>query len=384
MSPNAPTELTGPASRSCLPCVTLRGNSYQRGVQYGREFSAHLDRFYDWFVRRQPDDLLTPEYRSVLDDMTQASARHFPQLLDFVKGEADGARLSYEKCRIMAFHNEISNVLRPGCSNILVTDAANGRPWLARNCDLFQPERSWQVRIACHADDCQSHAGVTYLGLPLGVGVNGAGLAVGGASLPCCPPEIINGMPNMVPYLLWTQRSVADSVQQIGALGFLGKGSNLVLLDASGTGAVVEMGGGQHVVRQVGGDGFLVATNHSVSGQLRCPASADPTYLQNSQTRYDRLMAVLAATAPKDRTVEFAFRTLGDREGPWPVCERVAGGFHTIYSTVIQPRPAGYRMWLCWGYPDEQAFTMSEFGGAGGDAAANHAMRGTSRTGGAT
>lgn len=351
----AHAELQGPASLSYLPQITLRGNSYQRGLQYGRELAAHTERFYDWFVRQAPAELLTATYRAVLDDMEQMSARHFPQLLEFVRGWSDGARVTHEKCRIMAFHNEIRNVLRTGCSNLLVT-AAEGGAWLGRNCDLYEAERSWQVQVTCLADDCYAHAGVTYLGLPLGAGVNSAGLALGGASLPCLPPEVLKGMPNLIPYLLWTQRAVGDCVERIEALGFLGKGANLVLLDAEGRGAVVEMGSGRHIVRYAGEEGYLVATNHSVSAQLQRPAGLDPQHLESSRARYSRLAEILASAAPTARGVELGYRALADRQGPWPVCERIRDGFHTIYSTVIQPRAAQSRLALCWGYPDERPY----------------------------
>lgn len=346
----------GPASPAFLPEVTLRGDSYQRGLQYGRQFADQLEGFYHWFVCREPADLLTPEYRGVLEDMEQAAARHFPQLLEWVRGCSDGARLSSEKCRIMAFHNEIKNVLRPGCSNILVTQGGQGA-WLGRNCDLFEAERPWQVRITCRADDCHSHAGVTYLGLPLGAGVNGAGLALGGASLPSLPPETLAGMPNLSAYLLWTRGSTEDCIRRVEALGFFGKGANLAILDADGAGAVLELGGGRRVVRRPGSEGFLVATNHSASGEIPAPPSLDPDRIENSRTRYARLTAILSEASPADRTPALGRRALADHEGAWPVCPSTAGGPQTIYSTVIRPGAEGSsRGWLCWGRPCERPY----------------------------
>jgi hypothetical protein len=348
-------DLTGPSTRSSLARIVLKGNSYERGLQYGRQFGPCLERFYRWFVRRDPEELLTGAYLDALERMEGMAAEHFPQLLEQLKGWSDGAKLSHDTCRIMAFHNEISNVLRPGCSNILVTQGGEG-PWLARNCDLSEAERSWQVQMISHCDDCHSSASIGYLGLPHGIGVNQAGLAIGGSSLPAERRVSLKGMPTMAAALLSTQGSVAECVGRIEALGHLGKGVNLALLDASGEGAVLALGGGETHAYRPGEQGFLVATNHSIDGKTKCPAGVSPAYLESSRARYARLTRILSAARQAERTPDLGRKALADMQGKWSVCEHVPGGFHTIYAWVIQPGRDRTRMDLCWGYPCQNAF----------------------------
>lgn len=328
----------------------LKGNSYERGVQYGKRFGSYLEKFYYWFVKTEPSELLTAEYRAALGKMEAMTAVHFPELLEQTRGWSDGAKLQYDRCRIMVFHNEIKNVLPPQCSNILVTNGGEG-PWLARNCDLLEGERSWQVQITSHCDDCHSHTGVTYVGLPQTTGLNRAGLAVGGSSMPSEKRATLEGMPNIASYLLWTQKSVVDCGNRIRELGHLGKGMNLTLLDASGDGAVLALAGGEQRIYRPGEQGFLIATNHSIDGSIPVPGGFDPEYVENSRARHARLTEIFSATSAQDRTPELGRKALGDMDGKWPVCEHVAGGFHTIYSWVACPGLDAPGMDLCWGYP---------------------------------
>ena len=48
-----------------------------------------------------------------------------------------------------------------------------------------------------------------------------------------------------------------------------------------------------------------------------------------------------------------AWQLLADRDGTWPVCEKVPGGFHTIHSFVALPRPGRSEQQWSWGYPGE-------------------------------
>ena len=226
---------------------------------------------------------------------------------------------------------------------------------------VFEAERSWQVLITSHCDDCYSHMGLGYLGLPLGCGVNAAGLVTGGASMPCSAPKVVKGMPNLIALLLWTKETTRDCCRTIKKLGHLGKGVALPLLDATGEGCVADLGGGKSVIRRPGKQGFLLATNHDPQGKFQPPHTLNPNYSDSSRARYDRLTEILRATDPRDRTPALGRRALADMQGKIPVCEHVPGGFHTIYSWVIQPGKGQSRMWLCWGYPCAQRYTLRMF-----------------------
>jgi len=366
--------IEGPSTVSKMARITLTGNSYQRGGQYGKAFARHLEGFYAWFVKKRPADLLTTEYVRVLQQLEETTAKYFPQLLEEIKGWSDGAKLPYELCRIMAFHNHLKSIVRPGCSNLLVTSGPEG-PWLARNCDLAEVERSWQIARTCLCDGCWSYTAVCYLGLPGGAGVNEAGLVTGGASMGAASPAVLERMPRLPYYLLATQDCVSKCCTVIEELGHVGKGIHLPLLDASGDAVAVELAGGRFHMRRPNELGILAATNHSPSGQFRMPSpapDADPDkvakecdryldLLDSSWARYSRLMEIACSAPLEARTPELGKRALADHQGRHTVCQHVPGGFHTTYSMVLSPGKEHSRAQLCWGYPCTGGFTGSDF-----------------------
>jgi len=253
-------KLTGPATLDYLPEITLKGNSYERGFQYGRAMSVHLDKFYYWFVGKEPADVITWDYNQYLEFAENITAKYFPQILEEIKGWSDGAKLSYEKCRILAFHNDVKYLLGPGCSNLVVTKSPIG-PWFARNVDLFENERSWQVMRRCYCDDCYSHSGIGYLGLLGTQGSNSAGLVVGGSSLPSKIPEIRERFPNFLLYLTQTKATVDECREELKKIGHLAK-VHVCLLDKMGDALAAELGAGMCVIREPDKEGILIATNH--------------------------------------------------------------------------------------------------------------------------
>ena len=368
--------LNGPSTIKTMAHVTLKGSSYQRGLQYGKAFGRHLKDFYYWFAKKEPCDWLSDgNYRELLESLEEATAEHLPQLLEQIKGWSDGAGLPYDMCRILGFHNEIKSVLRPGCCNIICVSGPSG-PWLAHNQDVHESERSWQVHRTCYCDDCQSHTNIGYLGLPGGTGVNSAGLAIGGASLPGPTPARTGpGFPNLSTYLLLSQTSVSSCCESIKRLGHAGKGIHAALLDATGDAAVVELAGGKRHVRRPNAVGVLIATNHSPSGQTQQPTPVLPADLEqaqkeagrqldildNSWARYSRLMELVCSATAPDRTPELARKALGDHWGKHTVCQHRPEGFQTVASIVICPGVESSLVRLCWGNPCSAAFTASEF-----------------------
>jgi hypothetical protein len=334
-----------------VPELTVAGDTYTRARQYGKALGPQLSAFYDWFVKAEPEAVMTTEYRRILADVEAVVADVFPQLFDTARGWADGAGMPYDKCRLLVFHNEIKRAIRMGCSNVIALDGPQG-PWMARNCDLYADEREWQVMVHNHCDDCYDYAGVHYLGLPVSLGANQAGLVIGGSSLPAKSPPGREVFPNFAGYLLQQHASVAECMTTIQAMGHLGTG-HLALLDASGDAAAVEFGNGTYHVRRADERGYLVVTNHSPSGVIQLPDNFSPVYIENSRCRYDRLCERLAATPPSARTTAFGWSLLADRDGTWPVCEQVPDGFHTIHSFVASPGLTRSEQQWCWGYPGE-------------------------------
>lgn len=341
--------LQGPADTAQCPRIVLKGSAYQRGYQYGKQFEKYLPAFYDWFVKKPFAAILTAEYRSILEELEKNVFRRYPLFLDEIKGRADGSGMHYDSCRVLAFHNDIRSLLKPGCSNALATGGPDG-PWLARTCDLREAERQWQVLSVHLADDGLSYACTGYLGLMGGVGVNSAGLAVGGSSSSSAVPPSTTGLSNVTTIMLAAMRNVDDCCRLAREDGLTGKGANIALLDASGAAAVVEYAPGIVAVLRPDSTGFLACTNHSVTGKIP-PSDAVRAGLENSKERYDHLCAMVGEAAPDWRTLALAKRALADHGGEHHVCQHIAGGYNTIYCWVIQPGFERSVMHFNWGYP---------------------------------
>ena len=356
-------ELKGPATTNFMPTIILKGNSYERGVQYGRHFREYLEKFYYWFVKKEPKDVIVGDYKKALEIMETVTAEHMPLLLEEIKGWSDGAKLEYDKCRLMFFHNEIYNVIPPHCSNILVSQGA-GKSWLGRNCDLYEDERSWQILLINHCDDCYSYAGGTYLGLPLSVGVNETGLVIGGSSIPSEHEfgenaNASSGMPNLLSLFLQTQNSVEGCCETVKKLGHLGKSVNVPILDRSGKGVNLVLANGKFDVIAPDDD-FIIATNHSLDGSVKPPKTQNPDEKACSIARNERLTEIFSSVDPHERTPELGKKALGDSQGTWPVCEHVENGFHTTYSSIIRPGTEKVEMDFCWGYPCRNSYEPVE------------------------
>lgn len=346
--------IQGPADAAQCPRIVLKGNAYQRGVQYGKAFKKYLPAYYDRFVKKPAAQVLTAEYCAILKELENTVRQYHPQFFDELKGRSDGAGMDYDACRILAFHSDIRPLLNPGCSNVLTTRGPDG-PWLARTCDLFEPERAWQVLVVCFADDCLSYAGTGFLGRLDCIGVNSAGLAVGGSSSSSSAAPSRRGLANAPLVMLATLKTTAECCRLAREVGLTGKGANLPLLDASGDAAMIEYAPGLLAIRRPDDTGFLACANYSITGKIP-PSDAVRAILENSRARYDHLCKKVGQVAPERRPIELAKRVLADHDGEHHVCQHIPGSYHTIYSWIIRPGAGRSELHFNWGYPCQNRY----------------------------
>ncbi len=166
--------------------VTFRDNTeYDAGCRW---IKADLGKFYDWFVARNRPKSFTRNIAPSWKPWTRPPPAIVRSCCrkSRVGRTGRGCLTTSAACSpsTMKFARS-SNRVAPTFSS----PPGGAGPWLGRNCDLYEAERSWQVLITSHCDDCYSHMGLGYLGLPLSCGVNAAGLVTGGASMPCSRPR---------------------------------------------------------------------------------------------------------------------------------------------------------------------------------------------------
>jgi len=247
----------------------------------------------------------------------------------------------------------------PGCTGLYLADSDAG-PLLARTCDL-EPDVSAEIQLLRR--DLPEHGPatltITYLGLTGGVGVNEHGFGLTGSSASARPPAGWQPSPSALPggllnYLVMHQaRSVTEATELLARHPFAGKGANLVLGDASGTSAFVELlpGQGTRVSLRRAGRDWQACSNFCYSPDL-VPA-VGPAYLENAYTRYGRLVhQVDEGFMP--RTLAGVKALFTDLAQPGPVVPREHCTLHTAYAFVVEL--ARRRLHFTPGHPARHAW----------------------------
>jgi predicted choloylglycine hydrolase len=189
-------------------------------------------------------------------------------------------------------------------------------------------------------------------------GVNAAGLCLGTSSgHPQRSREDGRGIPqHMIPRLvLLNCGDVPEALAFLRGCSTIGKGINMVLVDAAGNGAGVEMTHTRCGVREPSRDAIFEA-NHPLAPEMQVfGAQADPDfintrYFQNSLNRIVNLSA--RHDGEGERTVQGLKATLMDHHRPGAICQHPAENdarFRTHYAAILLA--ARREMWLNAGNP---------------------------------
>ena len=212
--------------------VTLRGTPYEAGRQLG----AALAKAGKFILDGVPFPT-TEERRAFAGACVPIYRRHFPALLEEVRGLADSQGCPVEELEAVL----LSMYAMPPACRCSSFALANGRATLlGRNSD-FLPELEEENANVLYLDGGGRPrlTGNTTAFLELEDGVNRHGLAVGLTSV---APEGIRPGFNaglLLRYLLETCRTTEEAVQAVRALP-IASAQTLTLVDAGGAAAVVE------------------------------------------------------------------------------------------------------------------------------------------------
>lgn len=301
-----------------FPQITIAGSPRERGKQYGRQAARQIRlsianyarlfayvRGLDWAAAQAE----AMRYVPILE-------RHAPDILDEMRGIADGARWGVGAivalnvrtdllagCRALSAHpdfeaaterNRYADVPRHGeCTTIaaMPSATANGTPLLAQTWDWYPEQRAACVALRIEAPDQPTILTLTEAGIVAKIGLNSAGVGVSLNILFTDRDGKEPGMPVHVQLRRVLQgRGLQDAIERVGDVRAAAS-SCITVVDRSGNGASLEVTP-YGVGRLEPQHGVLVHTNH-------CVTEAVGAYQQplvpssGSVPRFDRATALL-------------------------------------------------------------------------------------------
>lgn len=354
--------------------VILAGDARTRGAAQAvaaPEMAAAVAGAIGLRLEQGARDLDRPECRAMLAGMLDAAARWTPQALAEARGVAEGWGLREEDLLTFLHLPVLLDVARAsdngsgeGCSAWAAPDAT-GVPWLGKNRD-YRGEHTALQRVFRHRDTNLPGAAmlcVGSLGAPgaFSSGVNGAGLALADTQV-----ATRDHGPGVVRYLLMTEL-LATCADLDAALDLIARtphagGGCLVLGDAAGARAAVELGASRVRIERPEGDRPAFRTNHhldEVLAPLLLERPGEPMG-QSSRARLDTLAHALQGSRHGRADMrQWARAVMGSHDRPPAPGETEAftglcrhgqdGDASTISCTLIVPRERA--LYFCAGPP---------------------------------
>jgi isopenicillin-N N-acyltransferase like protein len=268
---------------------------------------------------------------------------HTPDLLEEVRGIADGAGISFE--RILAYNlmdeewwYSQARGHRHACSLIAVAGRAGRGALLAQNMDLPDVMDGGQTILRSTAPDGSASVVLTAAGLIGLTGANSDGVGVCVNTL-----SMLNHSPDGLP-VAFVLRGLLERRSLAGAEAFLRAAPHA-------SGQHYAIGAGEHVagfecsaggvVASDGGDDRFWHTNHPLASRDLDPADAEPEGAADSRTR----LARLAETGPEIDSAAGCEELMADGRAPLCVAPEAEHHWLTFGSIAMElSRPPAVRI----------------------------------------
>ncbi len=301
----------------------LRGSHYEMGYHYASLIYKHGFR-----ISHLPK--LSTEALDFGRQSEKIAARHLPEILEEIKGFADGCKGSYDYSASFLLNIGIQEFRAPNCS--LFAAANSSEVIFGRNHDYSPAFKKFAESCLVSPKGGFSFIGQSDVFIGKCDGVNEKGLAIGMASVagktmrPGINFEIANR------YVLEKCATVQEAVNALLKLEF-STAQNFLLADRSGEMAVVEACADKIRVRKPENEkGFIVATNNFLHPEMKDREQDHDGDWFHSEARYRTIHDTLIQHNGELR-LQDAQRLLSGRYGF--VCQYdKRSGIDTIWSVV--------------------------------------------------
>jgi isopenicillin-N N-acyltransferase like protein len=359
-----------------LPCVTVRGGPYERGLRHGQECGDLIARYPDTLlgtIRQEAAWRALPIDSSLDRDSLLARCLAFlpqyeafaPHLVEEMRGIADGAKLEFAEVLLVNVRAEVMGIrsdeaasgshtvlaaFGDGCTAFALgrTATAGGQIIAGQNLDQDPLNSGLLIMLRVEPDDAPPALMCTFAGLVGYPGINAAGIAVFQNALSSSDWRP-RGMPHyLLKRVLLEQVTLADCLDVLRQAR-LCSSTNYVLADRDGVIDVETTPAG--IARVTAADDVIVHANHFVDPVLARDDALLPR-LPDSACRASRLSALIAES-PERPTAATMMKMLADHGGyPASIC-RHEPGFASIASLVAEPDQG--RMHVALGNPCQHA-----------------------------
>jgi isopenicillin-N N-acyltransferase-like protein len=349
-----------------LPVIRIRGTPYQRGFQHGRACGD--------LIRRYPDVLsealqLEATWRALdvnrpipnRDDLINRAIAFIPslktfapQLLEEVRGIADGARLPFAEVLLANVRAEVMGI---ATTEALCTAFAVGRSATARgdilsgqNLDQHPLNRELMIMLHVEPDNGPAILMCSFAGLVGYPGINGRGLSFFQNAL-----STKTWLPSAMPHyflkrVLLEQSTIAECLSVLERAKVCSS-ANYVLTDRNGALCDIELTP-DGLARIDPAKDVIVHTNHFRSPRLARFDALLPT-IPDSAERAPRMEALLAKRRGKI-DIDYLKAVLADHEHPQTGICRHQMQVETIASIIAEPEQG--RLHVAAGHPCRTEF----------------------------
>ncbi|UTY40615.1 C45 family autoproteolytic acyltransferase/hydrolase [Allocoprobacillus halotolerans] len=233
--------------------IRLKNTHYDAGFHYGQMLKKHGQ-----MICEKPTFQITKEKQLFVEKCIPIYQKYYPEILDEIKGIADGQQSSYEDLLIFLLSMYCFEV-NLHCTCLACVDQQN--ILLGRNSDFLVSLEKLCMNCLYALDDCLSFCGNTTAFVEIEDGMNEKGLAMG---MTFVYPSIKKPGFNagfLVRYCLEKCQSVKECLKFIKTVP-IASYQTLTFVDASGHIAVVECCPHHVEITEAFDSSFLVATNH--------------------------------------------------------------------------------------------------------------------------
>jgi isopenicillin-N N-acyltransferase-like protein len=304
-----------------VPVVVLAGSSTEMGTAHGQQLGEQIRPLHDQFLQKWIRNELQ---RTMAMAVANGFQRHLrPEHKDELAALSAAAGIESQQAMLANCFLDVGGMV--ACSTLTLpgSASADGVPRFARNLDFPSFNIADKASVLFVVKPADGRHGFVHIGWPglIGVlsGMNEHGLALANMEVTrnARPPT---AMPYTLLYrtLLERCRTVDEAIALLQATPKQ-TANNLMLMDAAGRRAVVEIYPERIVVREPAGAEVLISTNHRRQGD-------QPDFVPERCGRYERLHRETAAQAGA-LTVPALQKLLAD----------VSQGDMTLQSMIFEP-----------------------------------------------
>lgn len=334
-----------------MKIISLSGTHYEIGYDHGKALAGEIRRFYSLFLTKLAErDVSTGTALKIAKKFSECIEKHAPDLLEEVRGIADGAKIEYDSVLSLNCMFEIPRIAgKKEIHYCTVWGVTDGRKCLAaQNLDLASEYGGFLTLFRISPVDKRAVLLQAMPGMVGMLGMNRDGLVFSGTTV--SSREVRYGLPK--PFIGRTILHNCDNVDS--ATEFLQNvprttGGNPLLADARGGLRVLECSAVKCAVFHPE-KGYVASTNHYTDDDL---FGLSPPDTGSSQARLERITRLLEHWKGGDLDEMFSFAR--DHEhfpDNMTICRH--GSISTVSSLVFVPSEKC--IWIASGLPCSTGF----------------------------